>query len=76
LRWDLAWAQPLWRPLQVEHARLGAMLRWLADDPRVGRMFLEPHLEARLGVSSTKIRFQGCRAARHDDHLHVELGRR
>jgi hypothetical protein len=29
----------------------------------------------RLGVSSPLLGFQGCRAARHDDHIHIQIKR-
>lgn len=37
------------------------------------KILIEPHIPARLGVSSRAIRFQGCRAARHDDHIHNQI---
>lgn len=73
LRWDLSWLQPLWPRWEPEPARMRTMLQLLADDPRIAKVLIEPHLEARFGVSSPKLRFQGCRAARHDDHIHVQL---
>lgn len=73
LRWDLAWLQPLWPEYRLEPARMQIMLEWLAADPRIERVFIEPHLRAVLGVQSDKFRFQGCRAARHDDHVHIQL---
>jgi len=54
-----------------------AMLRWLVEkgpEHGVAKILLEPHMVKRLGVASPLIRFQGCRAARHDDHIHVEVG--
>jgi hypothetical protein len=74
LRWDMAWFRPLLREdLQLEPQRTAALIRVLMRDPQVGRLFVEPALAAHLGVSGTKLGFQGCRAARHDDHLHVQL---
>lgn len=73
LRWDMGWVQPLWPDLRVEPARMRAALGWLARDARVGKLFIEPHLKARFDAQSPKIRFQGCRAARHDDHIHIQL---
>jgi hypothetical protein len=73
LRWDLAWLQPAFPDWELEPERTRYAVEHLAADPRVGRMFLEPYLVARLGLLSPKLRFQGCRAARHDDHLHLEL---
>jgi hypothetical protein len=48
-----------------------AALRTLTADPRIGKIFIEPHLKQRFAPSEAKIRFQGCRAARHDDHIHL-----
>jgi energy-coupling factor transporter transmembrane protein EcfT len=39
----------------------------------LGKIFIEPHLKTRLGLTSSKIRFHGCQAVRHDDHIHVQL---
>lgn len=39
----------------------------------VGKIFIEPHLKQRLRLTSSKVRFHGCQAVRHDDHIHVQL---
>ncbi len=73
LRWNLDWLQPLFRDRPLDPDRTRAVLVLLAEDPRIGRIFVEPHLARRLAVADPKIRFQGCRAARHDDHIHIQL---
>ncbi len=73
LRWDMGWFQPLVRDLELEPERTAALIRALAADPRVAKVFVEPPLAARLGLAGDKLRFQGCRAARHDDHVHIQL---
>jgi hypothetical protein len=76
LRWDMDWLQPLLPDLALDEERTRAALSWLtASGGRFGveKIFLEPHLAQRLGVSSPLIRFQGCNAARHDDHIHVQV---
>lgn len=73
LRWDLAWLQPLWPDLMLDRPRNRAALDLLEADPRAGKIFVEPHLRAALGALGPKVRFQGCRAARHDDHIHIQL---
>jgi hypothetical protein len=73
LRWDLAWLQPLWPDRPLEPARTRALIQTLLDDPRLGRLFIEPPLAQALGVAGGKLGFQGCRAARHDDHIHIQL---
>lgn len=75
LRWDFDWLQPMFDATEFDGERTGAMVKWLvanAGDHRIEKILLEPHLEARLGLNSPLVRFQGCRAARHDDHLHLQ----
>jgi hypothetical protein len=73
LRWDLDWLQPARPAWVLDEPRTAWMLNWLKDQPQVTRLFIEPHLAIRLGVAGGKVRFQGCQAARHDDHIHVEV---
>jgi hypothetical protein len=54
--------------------RNAELLRLLAINPAIKRILIQPHLKKRLGLEGfNKIRSQGCHAARHDDHMHVEL---
>tara|TARA_B110000211_G_C13930233_1_gene486824 strand:+ start:136 stop:936 length:801 start_codon:yes stop_codon:yes gene_type:complete len=39
----------------------------------VGKLFIEPHLKNRMHLKDSRIRYHGCRAVRHDDHIHVQL---
>lgn len=73
LRWDMGWLQPLWPNYALDTTKLRSVLEALITDPRVGKILLEPHLQDRLGIADGKLRFQGCRAARHDDHIHLQL---
>ena len=75
LRWDLGWLQPLLRDWPLDVPRTREMLRWIAANPRGAdfKVLFETHLSERLGVTDAAIRFQGCRAARHDDHLHLQF---
>jgi hypothetical protein len=73
LRWDFAWLQPLLAE-PWDAVRTGAAIGWLAGRARVQRILHEPHLQQRLALGSDKLRFQGCAAARHDDHFHVAFG--
>lgn len=75
LRWDMARLQPYLRDWPLETDRTAAALRWLVENP-VGtdyKVFVDPYLSDRLGVSGDTLRFQGCSAARHDDHVHLEF---
>lgn len=57
----------------LDTARTREALLWLARDDRVKKILIEPHILERLNIQHPKIRFQGCRAARHDDHIHFQL---
>lgn len=49
-------------------------IKLLSQNKSVEKIFIEPHLKQRLGlVSFDKIRFHGCGAVRHDDHIHVQI---
>ena len=76
LRWDMDWLQGLWPERTLDVSANRAMIRWLSGNGRrhgVEKVLLEPHLQRRLGVAGPMVRFQGCRAARHDDHVHVQI---
>lgn len=71
---EMKMARPFYREadFKLDEARTKALARLFAEQPNVKKILLEPHLKARLGLSRfDKVRFQGCRAARHDDHIHV-----
>jgi len=73
LRWNMTWLQPLLPGKELDARHTATLVQALAHSPAVSRIFLEPHLRRRLGLDHPKIRFQGCVAARHDDHIHVEF---
>jgi len=54
--------------------RTREMLRLLVEHPAIEKILIQPHLKKRLGLEQyDKVRAQGCQAARHDDHVHVQL---
>lgn len=73
LRWDLGWLQPLFPAYALDRPRMVEALTWLSKEGRVSRIFIEPHLRQSLGVSGPNFGFQGCRAARHDDHINIQI---
>lgn len=65
---------PADRAWRLDEVRTKVLLETLIADSRVRRILIEPHLERRLGLwGHPKLRFAGCKAARHDDHLHVDF---
>lgn len=56
-----------------DNERTSDLINNFVSHDELGKIFIEPHLKARLGLSGSKIRFHGCQAVRHDDHIHVQL---
>ncbi len=57
---------------RLDEEKTAAMIRFFSKEKTVCKILLEPHLKTRLGLAKEdKVRFQGCKAARHDDHIHV-----
>lgn len=73
LRWDLAPLQRWLMSDELDRTRTRRLASTAARHPAIGKVLMEPHLRRSLGVASARIRFQGCDAARHDDHIHVQL---
>ena len=40
--------------------------------PKTEKIFIEPYLKQELNLNHSKIRFHGCKAVRHDDHIHLQ----
>jgi hypothetical protein len=39
----------------------------------IEKIFIEPHLKNRLKIKDNRMRYHGCRAVRHDDHIHIQI---
>ncbi len=50
-----------------------ALVNAILSEKKIKKIFIEPHLVKRLGISHNRIRFHGCRSVRHDDHIHIQL---
>ncbi|TLX16314.1 hypothetical protein [Rhizobium sp. MHM7A] len=76
-RWNLDGLQPLFPAYRIEEQRTASAIRWLTTEgvARFGleKVFIEPHVKNALGITDGHVRFQGCRAARHDDHIHIQI---
>lgn len=66
-----------WMPLSdryvFDQVRTKDMINGFARNKGIGTLYLEPHLKARLHLTSSKIRLHGCYSVRHDDHVHVQI---
>jgi murein endopeptidase len=50
-----------------------ALIKSILKRKELGKLFIEPHLKTRMSLQNKKIRYHGCRAVRHDDHIHIQL---
>ena len=49
------------------------LIESILKNKTLGKLFIEPHLKSRMNLVNNKIRYHGCRAVRHDDHIHIQL---
>lgn len=49
------------------------LIELLVKNKEVSKIFIEPHLKSRLKINNSKLRFHGCKAVRHDDHIHFQI---
>jgi len=49
------------------------LIEALLKNRKLGKLFIEPNLKKRLKLNDKRVRNHGCRAVRHDDHIHVQL---
>ncbi|PKV51513.1 hypothetical protein ATE84_3598 [Aquimarina sp. MAR_2010_214] len=59
--------------LKISKKATKDLLLAIVKQKKIKKIFIEPHLKNRLEVQSAKIRFHGCQAVRHDDHIHIQL---
>lgn len=59
--------------MRLDAGRTKQIIKLLAAQPSIDKIFIEPHLKARMNLQSAKIRFHGCQAVRHDDHIHIQI---
>ncbi len=49
------------------------LIEAILNHEKLRKLFIEPHLKRRLNLTDKRIRFHGCGAVRHDDHIHVQI---
>ncbi len=59
--------------LKLSNKFTKALINHILKHKEVTKVFIEPHLKNRLQLKNSKIRFHGCRAVRHDDHIHFQI---
>jgi len=56
-----------------DQKRTKYFIQLLTHHSSVQKIFIEPHLKTRMRLKNSKIRFHGCHAVRHDDHIHFQV---
>lgn len=60
--------------LNFDKKRTKRLLKILLRNSKTQKIFIEPYLKMAMGLQDQqKIRFHGCRAVRHDDHIHLQI---
>lgn len=54
-----------------QHTKL--LMKAILSEKQVSKVFIEKHLKDRMQLQDQRLRFQGCRAVRHDDHIHIQI---
>lgn len=49
------------------------VLQSFLEQQKITKVFIEPHIRTRLNMRHPKLRYHGCKAVRHDDHIHVQI---
>ena len=67
---------PQWNTdkFEVDVERTRELIKLLSEDNLTSKIFIEPHLKERWKLNGyNNIRFHGCQAVRHDDHIHTQI---
>lgn len=60
--------------LTFDKKKTKQLILQLLENPSTQKIFIEPYLKQELGLTNeNKIRFHGCQAVRHDDHIHLQI---
>ncbi|MDC8003493.1 hypothetical protein POV27_05485 [Aureisphaera galaxeae] len=59
--------------LQFADAATKDLLNTMLRHPNTQKVFIEPHLKQRLRLEHKRLRYHGCQAVRHDDHIHLQV---
>ncbi len=52
------------------------LIKSILRNDDLGKLFIEPHKKNRMNLKDSRIKYHGCRAVRHDDHIHIQLNER
>lgn len=61
--------------LEFDQPNTKKLINLIVREPSTQMLLIEPHLKNRMNLGNSKIRFHGCHAVRHDDHIHYQIKR-
>jgi len=61
--------------LEFDQNNTKKIIDYITSDKKTQMVLIEPHLKKRMNLTNKKIRFHGCHAVRHDDHIHFQIYR-
>lgn len=59
--------------LKLDEIKTRTILKEFLSHVEAEKIFIEPYLKQKLRLNNSKIRFHGCKAVRHDDHIHLQV---
>jgi len=60
--------------LTLDKKSTKTLIKELLKNKNSQKLFIEPYLKNTLKLNNySKIRFHGCQAVRHDDHIHLQI---
>ena len=59
--------------LEFDLSNTRYLVSQIVNNPFTQKLLIEPHLKDRMKLTHDKVRFQGCHAVRHDDHIHYQI---
>lgn len=60
------------KDLEFDIPRNTFLINAILNRTATHKVFIEPHLESRMQINHPKSRYHGCKAVRHDDHIHYQ----
>ncbi|MFK8058672.1 MAG: hypothetical protein AB8B78_01125 [Polaribacter sp.] len=61
------------KDLKISEKATKSLINSILKYKNTHKIFIEPHLKRRMNLKNPKIRFHGCSAVRHDDHIHFQI---
>jgi len=59
--------------LRFELSKTKELISLILNRKQTQKVFIEPHLKARMKINHHKLRYHGCQSVRHDDHIHYQI---